>query len=88
MSLKRVKNIQLTFSLSQQQLVNSGNKTPYPKTFYNLNFQLKHLNRSICTRSLHKYVFKKSRKRSGNTGDNILSFLLKCSHWVSLNKAF
>lgn len=46
---------QLAVSWYQQQLENSANKIPFPKSFVDLNFQLKHPDRSICI-SLQKYV--------------------------------
>ena len=52
---------QLTFSESQQQLVNSGNKIPFPKVFENLSFKLKNPNASNCVNS-HKCTFEKDIK--------------------------
>ena len=86
MSLKFEKSGQLAFSKSQQQLVNSGNEIQFAKTFCNLDFQLNYPNRSNCI-SLHNCRLQKGTKRSGNTGDNILSILLKCSRWVPLYPA-
>lgn len=36
-------------TLTYDNRVNSGNKIPFPKTFCNVNFQLKHLYRRNCT---------------------------------------
>ena len=45
--VKNAKKGQLAFLKHQQQVVHSGNKVSFPKTFYGLNFQLKYLNRSV-----------------------------------------
>ena len=45
----------VAFLENQQQLVNSGNKMPFPKMFGNLNFQLKNSNRSNFGINVMKY---------------------------------
>ena len=48
MSFKIRRGGQLAFRTANHIIVNSGNKILFPKTFCNLNFQLKYPNRSIC----------------------------------------
>ena len=52
------KKAQLPFSEGKYQLLNSWDKIPSPTIFYQLNFQLPHLNRWNDV-SLHKDPFKK-----------------------------
>ena len=59
--------------------VHSFRSIPFSTTFCHLNFQFKHLYRSICV-SLHNDVFKRPQNDLGNTGDDnlsIISVLLK-----------
>lgn len=72
-----------TFSQSQQELVNSGNKIPFPKTSWGLNFQLKNIIRGNHT-ALAVANMPSKAGFPGNAGDNILSGLLKRSSSVRL----
>ena len=61
-SFKVGKKASLQFRKSQQRLINSVNKIPFPNLFDNLNFQLKNRNRfncvisQICLSKRHKIM--------------------------------